>query len=219
MVGEFLSQVRRLVVEFVVAARPWAVTATGKPLASTPLPTTISAPPRFRPGASACGRRILYAIACGLSDRALADQSTWWPLAGKASAAEENGDAESQEDEGSGESSGGTVRLKPWSARECKTLGEESGGGLPAPLIDQIHRIMLLWKAGDVAHVDEYIDQHNLRQNRALAHVLQSLIELSSSDERALLESISNHLAAVWAVVQRLCCWGRGNEETSAQFN
>jgi hypothetical protein len=46
--------------------------------------------------------------------------------------------------------------------------------------------------------VDEYIDARGLRRNALFHQVLQSLIELAAagSDERALLESISNHLGA-----------------------
>ena len=32
----------------------------------------------------------------------------------------------------------------------------------PAPLIDQVHRLMHLWKAGDVARVNEYLEARAL---------------------------------------------------------
>jgi len=103
-----------------------------------------------------------------------------------------DGDDDAPDDEGGA----ATLRLKPWSSRKRKNLGEPGAGGRPAPLIDQIHRLLWLWKAGDAGEVDAYIDAQNLRQQRGLAHVLQSLIELASGEERALLESISNHVAA-----------------------
>jgi len=64
------------------------------------------------------------------------------------------------------------------------------------PLIDRIHRVMHLWKDGDVHKVDEYLDQHALRRNELFKRVVQSLIELSINSERSLLESISNHIGA-----------------------
>jgi len=64
------------------------------------------------------------------------------------------------------------------------------------PMIDQIHRLMHLWKAGDVVKVDDYLRERGLRRNVLFGQVLQSLIELSQGDERAMLESISNHVAA-----------------------
>jgi len=64
------------------------------------------------------------------------------------------------------------------------------------PLIDRIHRVMHLWKDGDLHAVDEYLDQHALRRHELFKRVVQSLIELSSDSERSLLESISNHIGA-----------------------
>jgi hypothetical protein len=70
-------------------------------------------------------------------------------------------------------------------------------GGAPAPLIDQVHRLMHLWRAGDVIKVDEYLDVRGLGHNRLFHQLLQALIELApeKSDERSLLENISNHVA------------------------
>ena len=52
--------------------------------------------------------------------------------------------------------SGSEVKLKPWAQRKHKMLGQ-AVNGRPAPLIDQVHALMHLWKAGDVQRVDEYI--------------------------------------------------------------
>jgi len=72
-------------------------------------------------------------------------------------------------------------------------MGYEAAGGRPILLIDQVHRLMHLWKAGDVVKVDEYLDNKGLRRNVLFHQLLQALIELADvgSDERALLESIS----------------------------
>ena len=44
-------------------------------------------------------------------------------------------------------------------------MGYEAPGGQPVPLIDRIHRLMHLWRAGDVLKVDEYLDEHGLRRH------------------------------------------------------
>ena len=51
--------------------------------------------------------------------------------------------------------------------------------GRPAPLIDQVHRLMHLWKAGDVVKVDDYLDARGLRKNALFLQLLQALIELA----------------------------------------
>ena len=70
--------------------------------------------------------------------------------------------------------------------------------GRPAPLIDQVHRLMHLWKAGDVVKVDDYLDARGLRKNALFLQLLQALIELAGegTEERVVLENISNHLSA-----------------------
>jgi hypothetical protein len=154
------------------------------------------------------GACILYATACGLSDGEL--DKTWDVLArsgdaetrGHGDAESEDaetrgeGDAETEEDETADSSGGGKVKLKPWNQRRGKSLGHEAPQGKAVPLIDRIHRVMHLWKDGDLHKVDEYLDQHALRRHELFKRVVQSLIELSSDSERSLLESISNHIGA-----------------------
>jgi putative DNA methylase len=65
---------------------------------------------------------------------------------------------------------------------------------------------MHLWKSGDVIKVDEYLDSRGLRRNALFHQLLQALIELSDagSEERSLLESISNHIVARGVSVEKL---------------
>jgi putative DNA methylase len=58
--------------------------------------------------------------------------------------------------------------------------------------------MLLQGKAGDVHNVDEYLDEHGPRRHELFRRVLQSLIERSKagSDERSLVESLSNHIGA-----------------------
>ena len=57
---------------------------------------------------------------------------------------------------------------------------------------------MHLWRAGEEARVNDYFDDNGLARHALFARLLQALIELApaGSEERALLESLSNHIAA-----------------------
>ena len=56
---------------------------------------------------------------------------------------------------------------------------------------------MYLWRAGDQVKVDDYLDTRGLQRNALFNQILQTLIELADagSDERAILEALSNHVA------------------------
>jgi adenine-specific DNA methylase len=200
-VSEFLTHVRRIVVDFVVGR---ILSRDGKAEVAAGLDgmTTYYLLHRhdFGMDDAPAGACILYAISCNLSDSALADHYEILTRSGGLAAAEEEEEPEIiAEDTGetTTEGTGSTFRLRPWHQRNSKSLGHDAGGR-PAPLIDQIHRVMHLWKAGDQAKVDEYLDEKGLRRNQLFHKVLQALIELSQpgGTERSLLESISNHVAA-----------------------
>ena len=65
-------------------------------------------------------------------------------------------------------------------------------------MIDQVHKLMQLWRAGDQVKVNNYLDTRGLQSNSLFSQILQALIELAEagSDERPILEAISNHIAA-----------------------
>jgi putative DNA methylase len=94
------------------------------------------------------------------------------------------------------------VKLKTWAQRKGKSLGFEAPGGKSIPLIDRVHCLMHLWKTGDLSRVDGYLDANGLRRQELFKRLLQTLIELSphGSEERSLLESLSNHIQARGAV-------------------
>jgi adenine-specific DNA methylase len=210
-VTEFLRSVRRIVVDFVVGR---VLSHNGEaeeadPMARVPQlddVTTYYLLHRHDFGMedAPAGACILYAVSCGLSDRELADQyDILARTGGKETNGEEGGSddpeegPESDADTAVKEGTGSKVRLKAWQSRKRKGLGLDSGTR-PAPLIDQVHHLMHLWKAGDVTRVDEYLDDRALRRNRLFHQLLQALIELAppGNGERSLLESISNHVAA-----------------------
>ena len=201
-VSEFLREVRRMVVDFVVGR---VLTRDGEE-AVTGLDdvTTYYLLHRndFGLNDAPVGGCILYALSCNLSDSALVNQHDLLVQSRNGSTANElEDDASEDADEGddSGEGgSGAKVKLKPWHRRRGRSLGLESPGGRPAPLIDQIHKLMHLWRAGDQVRVDEYLDSRGLQRNALFHQLLQALIELApaGSDERAILEALSNHATA-----------------------
>jgi len=208
-VTEFLRHVRRIVVDFVVGRVLSHNGSDGKDSGLDDVTTYYLLHRNdFGMADAPAGPCILYALSCGLSDTELA--GTYDILAkGKSQPEPDEEDDESdadQEIEDTG--SGSTLRLKAWNQRKSSGLGYEpidrSGGDVSAkssrgvPLIDQVHRLMHLWKAGDVNDVNEYLDLHGLRRSEIFKKLLQALIELAEpgSEERSILESLSNHLQA-----------------------
>ncbi len=90
------------------------------------------------------------------------------------------------------------VRLKSWSRRTARSLGYRTPDDRPPPLIDQAHRLMHFWRAAEEAKVNDCLDERGLKRHALFARLLQALIELAAagSDERAILEWLSNHIAA-----------------------
>jgi putative DNA methylase len=173
-VTEFLRHVRRIVVDFVVGrvlTHGEGETAVGDhPLDDV---TTYYLLHRndFGLKEAPAGPCILYMVSCGLSERELVEQYDLLARGGKSEP--DIADIETDEDEGKEEAAtsggGGQFKLKPWSARRHRSLGEDSPSGRPAPLIDQVHRLMHLWKAGDVAKVNDYLDRRGLRRSHLFA--------------------------------------------------
>ena len=192
-VTEFLGHVRRMVADFVVGR---VLTQNGGTETVSGLDdvTTYYLLHRYNFGLDSApiGPCILYAVSCNLSDSLLLGKCDLLVRTGGQSKDE---DAEDEDDEeGKEEGTSSTVKLKPWLQRKYAGL---DAAGLTSPLIDKVHRLMHLWRAGDVLKVDEYLDLHGLGYNTLFGQLLQALIELApaQSEERALLESISNHVA------------------------
>ena len=197
-VSEFLREVRRMVVDFVVGR---VLTQDGDQEAATGLDdvTTYYLLHRhdFGMADAPVGGCILYALSCNLSDSALVNQHDLLAQAGKGGSSDEPEEDDPPED--SEETSGGAkVKLKPYNRRQGRNLGLEAPGGRPVPLIDQVHKLMHLWRAGDQVKVDDYLDTRGLQRNALFNQILQALIELADagSDERSILEALSNHVAA-----------------------
>ena len=189
-VAEFLRQVRRVVVTFVVnrllAAEP------GAPAELDDLTTYYLLHRNdFGLDAAPAGVCILYAVSCNLSD---ADLAGGFDLLARGASAVPTG--ASDDEAPTPATSGSEARLKPWNRRRSSGLGEPSADGDPPALIDCVHRLMQLWKTGEQARVDRYLTERGLWRHELFARVVQAVIELASeaSEERAILESIQNHL-------------------------
>ena len=193
-VAEFLRNVRRMVVGFVVSR---LLNPDGAPADELDDVTTCYLLHRNDFGLQPApgGASILYALSCNLSDSDLAGRLDILARGGKRkSAQDEEGDEVT-------ETGGGEVRLKAWSRRRGQSLGEPSTDGAPPPLIDCLHKLMQLWKAGDRGHVDGYLEQRGLSRHELFDRLTQAVLELaeSGSEERSILESIQNHLRAAAA--------------------
>ena len=195
-VSEFLREVRRMVVDFVVGR---VLTHDGEAEIATGLDdvTTYYLLHRHDFGMrdAPVGACILYALSCNLSDAALVNQHDLLSQSG-AGSADEAIEAEDTEETESG--GGAKVKLKPWGQRDRRNLGLEAPSGQPVPLIDQVHKLMHLWRAGDQVKVDNYLSDRGLQRNTLFNQILQALIELAeeASEERPILEALSNHVAA-----------------------
>ena len=216
-VSEFLTHVRRMVVDFVVGrvlSGDKDDGDVGGDADRLDEPTAYYLLHRhdFGMDEAPAGACILYAVSCGISDRDLA--GTWDLISfGKGKEGEDDagsggrGDVASADDDDTEEEedSGNKVKLKTWAQRKGKSMGYEAPGGRPIPLIDRVHCLMHLWKTGELSKVDEYLDGNGLRRQELFKRFLQSLIELSphGSEERSLLESLSNHVGARGAVDDR----------------
>jgi putative DNA methylase len=201
-VGEFLRHVRRLVVDFVVG-RVLSHGADGQVQDTSGLddPTTYYLLHRhdFGMDDAPVGPCILYAVSCGLKDADLVDQFDLLLRTGKAS--DDDEDEESPLDApGMGfDPSTDSARARRAASQPALFEGADPViRSREVPMIDKVHRLMHLWRAGDVVNVDEYIDSKGIRKNELFGQLLQALIELApaGSEERSLMEAISNHLAA-----------------------
>ena len=189
-VAEFLRSVRRMVVGFVVGKLLAQKNGSAGELDDI---TTYYLLHRsdFGLGAAPAGACILYALSCNLSDAELAGKHDILTRGKRPQAT----DPEDDDDDVS-DGSGSDVRLKTWKQRRSRDLARPSSDGAGPALIDCVHKVMRLWKTGEQARVDAYLEDRGLWKHELFASVVQAVLELAAreSDERALLESIQNHL-------------------------
>lgn len=209
-VREFLGHVRRLVVDFAVGR----VLRAGEETAEDLDPATnyyLLHRNDFALEDAPVGACILYALSCGTELSHLQDLDLLAVSRGKEPADEGDTDvdgdlvAESAVDydaamdgEEIGPTTGTMRKLKDWTKRKRQLMGYQALRGGPVPLIDQAHRLMHLWRAGNQFDVNLYLDDRNLWNNGLFHKVLQAVRELADKEGRAdevkLLDAVMNHM-------------------------
>ena len=181
-VGEFLASVRRMVVGFVVGRLLSQSDGTAGDLDELTTYYLLHRHDFGMDGAPA-GAVILYAMSCNFKDTDLLGRHDML-VRGKAKL--------SDGDDAPGNSDS-EFRLKRWNGRKVRSSG--SGGGA-TPLIDSLHAAMFLWRKGDLARVNEFLDARGLRKSEVFSSVAQAVLEMAApgSEERSTLEKLQNHL-------------------------
>jgi putative DNA methylase len=153
---------------------------------------------------------ILYANACGRTDREL--QMVWNIIeqGGKKKGRRRAEEDEEGPDEETGEilnakAKADKYRLLRWDERVSdKNLGENRPKQ-PAPLIDRLHRLMLLLKQNRASDVQTAYDTWGLAGDPAFPRLLQAVRELAvqdhQSEEQRLVESLASQLKMYRRVV------------------
>ena len=195
-VGEFLASVRRMVVGFVVGRLLSQSDGTAGDLDELTTYYLLHRHDFGMDGAPA-GAVILYAMSCNFKD---ADLLGRHDLLVRRKA--------SQGDDDAAGGSEGEFRLKRWSHRK---VGSSGTGGGATPLIDSLHGAMRLWKKGDLAQVNGFLDARGLRKSEVFASVVQAVLEMAApgSEERSTLEKLQNHLGRgrPWDRVREATLW------------
>src|SRR5207237_1107556 len=116
------------------------------------------------------GPCILYAVSCGLSDNDLINRYDILARSGGLAVKEEQEDEEEGKEEESDmheeqEGTSSSVRLKQWYQRKGANLGYGTPSVPVPPLIDQIHRLMYFWEAGEESKLSDYLMEQGLEQN------------------------------------------------------
>ena len=90
--------------------------------------------------------------------------------------------------------SGSALKLLGHTERTSNRVGYAHTSGR-IPMIDMIHRVMILWSAGERAEINAYFHEHGLQENVLFEAVFQALIETSpqGSSDRSLLETLINY--------------------------
>lgn len=146
---------------------------------------------------------ILYANACGKTDREL--QMVWNVIeqGGKKKGKRAEALAEEEEDDEGGEilnanAKADKYRLVGWEQRVRDEHLGENRGNHPAPLIDKLHRLMYLLLQNRGSDVQSAYNQWGLKGDPAFPRLLQAVRELAleshKAEEQRLVESLASQL-------------------------
>lgn len=192
-VGEFLQAVRRMVADYMVGR---VFSRSGGDVSGLDDVTTYYLLHRFdfKLASVPSGPCILYATSCGLSDSALTGTYDLLERSGGRAVDEDEDDEGGEGDDETG--SGSSLRLKVWNQRKRPNLGLSTAAVPIPPLIDQVHRLMRLWEAGELGQINAYLDERGIHGNPLFTQLLQALAEMAPlhSVERSRLDNISKHI-------------------------
>lgn len=206
-VPEFLREVRKLVLQFSLGELPGfkgiqqETRGRGETLELDPV-TQYYLLHRafFGLDPAPAGACILYANACGKNETEL---KVVWNILEQGGQSKRGRPRKSQEDEEftEDEAGGGKAneyRLVDWEVRGHRESLGDSRTGQSAPLIDKMHRLMLLFKQNRTSDVQSLFERWGLANERAFKPLLQAVRELALRDkregERRLVEALATQL-------------------------
>jgi putative DNA methylase len=144
------------------------------------------------------GACILYANACGKNETELKLVWNIIEQGGKSKRGRPTKEETEAMDDEAGESKGNEYRLLDWSERVKDDRLGETRAGIPAPLIDRLHRLMALFQQNRTGEVQQAFDAWGLASERAFSPLLQAIRELAVRDvketERRLVEALATQL-------------------------
>lgn len=201
---EFLKEVRRLVLHFSLGELPGfrdiqqGTQGRGEGIELDPVTQYyLLHRAYFGLEPAPAGACILYANACGKNETELKIVWNIIEQGGKSKRGRpsaNNADSDDEESEGKGNE----YRLRQWQERVDRDNLGESRGGMAAPLIDRLHRLMFLFQQNRVSEVQQLFDNWGLASERAFAPLLQAVRELSLRDrddkEKRLVEALAAQL-------------------------
>jgi adenine-specific DNA methylase len=206
-VGEFLAEVRKLVLHFSLGELPGfkdvqrETQGRGESLEIDSVTQYyLLHRAYFHLAPAPAGACILYANACGKNETEL--KVVWKIL--EQGGMHKKGRPRKEEDEGeavgeeSAEGKGNEFRLLSWEERSLDEGLGENRAGQSAPLIDRLHRLMYLFQQNRTVEVQQLFDSWGLSNERAFKPLLQAVRELAVRDkqdsERRLVEALATQL-------------------------
>jgi len=192
-VDEFLSEVRKLVLQFSLGELPGfrevqkETQGRGEGLEIDPV-TQYYLLHRafFHLDPAPAGACILYANACGRNETELKVVWNILEQGGKPKKGRPRKDDDESEDapEETAESKGNELRLLTFQERASADGLGESKAGNPAPLIDKLHRLMFLFQQNRALEVQQLFETWGLANERAFKPLLQAVHELAVRDKQ-----------------------------------
>ena len=114
----------------------------------------------------------MYALSCNLSDADLSGRRDLVARGKQLAPSNPEDDATDVP-----EISGSEARLKWWNERHASDLGQSTPDSGSPSLIDCIHKVMQLWKTGEQARVNAYLEERGLWKHEQFTSVIQAVLE------------------------------------------